>query len=131
GILELKEMFNPHEDRKTTKKKITFFSAIFQIMVLDVVFSLDSVITAVGLSEHLFIMMAAIVCAVMIMLFAAKPIGDFVETYPTMKVLVLTFLVLIGIVLMVESFHVHVPKGYVYFALFFSLGVETLNLLLS
>lgn len=130
GILEIKEMLSPHELKAENKRKVTFFSAILQIMILDIVFSLDSVITAIGLSEHLFIMMMAIICAVMIMLFAAKPIGDFVDTYPTMKMLALTFLVLIGVVLVVESFQINVPKAYIYFALFFSLTVEVFNLFL-
>lgn len=129
GILEIKEMFQPHHAEHESTYKMTFSKAIIQIMILDIVFSLDSVITAVGLSDHLFIMIAAVVIAVMIMMFAAKPIGDFVESYPTVKMLALAFLVLVGLVLMVESLHFHVPKGYIYFAMFFSLSVETLNLL--
>ena len=107
----------------------SFFGAIVQIMLLDIIFSLDSVITAVGLSDHLFIMMAAVVIAVMVMMFAAKPIGDFVERHPSVKMLALAFLLLVGFTLMLESFDVHVPKGYIYFAMFFSIAVETLNLI--
>lgn len=129
GILEIKEMFAPPHETHEKNKPISFLKAIIQIMILDIVFSLDSVITAVGLSEHLFIMISAVVIAVMVMMFAAKPIGDFVEAYPTIKMLALAFLVMIGLVLMVESVHIHVPKAYVYFAMFFSLGVEVLNLL--
>ncbi|HKN05700.1 MAG TPA: TerC family protein [Buttiauxella sp.] len=107
----------------------SFFGAIVQIMLLDIIFSLDSVITAVGLSDHLFIMMAAVVIAVMVMMFAAKPIGDFVERHPSVKMLALAFLLLVGFTLMLESFDIHVPKGYIYFAMFFSIAVETLNLI--
>lgn len=109
----------------------SFFGAIVQIMVLDIVFSLDSVITAVGLSNHLFIMMAAVVIAVGVMMFAARPIGEFVARHPSVKMLALAFLILIGFTLILESVDVHVPKGYIYFAMFFSIGVEALNLLRS
>ncbi|EOI3576516.1 TerC family protein [Cronobacter turicensis] len=107
----------------------SFFGAIFQIMLLDIIFSLDSVITAVGLSDHLFIMMAAVVIAVGVMMFAARPIGEFVERHPSVKMLALSFLILVGFTLMLESFDIHVPKGYIYFAMFFSIAVESLNLL--
>lgn len=107
----------------------SFFGAIVQIMLLDIIFSLDSVITAVGLSDHLFIMMAAVVIAVGVMMFAARPIGDFVEKHPSVKMLALSFLLLVGFTLMLESFDVHVPKGYIYFAMFFSITVESLNLI--
>lgn len=99
-----------------------------QIAVLDVVFSLDSVITAVGLVEHVSIMAIAIVLAVAVMLMAAKPIGDFVDEHPTIKILALSFLILVGVTLMVEGFDVHVPKGYIYFAMAFSVAVEMLNI---
>lgn len=107
----------------------TFFGAIVQIMLLDIIFSLDSVITAVGLSDHLFIMMAAVVIAVGVMMFAARPIGEFVDRHPSVKMLALAFLILVGFTLILESFSIHVPKGYIYFAMFFSIAVETLNLL--
>lgn len=99
-----------------------------QIAVLDVVFSLDSVITAVGLVEHVSLMAIAIVLAVAVMLVAAKPIGDFVDEHPTIKMLALSFLILVGVTLMVEGFDVHVPKGYIYFAMAFSIAVEMLNM---
>lgn len=101
---------------------------LLQIALLDVVFSLDSVITAVGLAQHVSVMAIAIIAAVGVMLFAAKPIGDFVEAHPTIKILALSFLILVGVTLMVEGFDVHVPKGYVYFAMAFSVSVEMLNL---
>jgi len=103
-------------------------SVLFQIAVLDIVFSLDSVITAVGLADHVSIMAIAIVVSVVVMLFAAKSIGDFVESHPTIKILALSFLILVGVTLMVEGFDVHVPKGYIYFAMAFSVAVEMLNL---
>ncbi|MEX5213458.1 MAG: TerC family protein [Nitrospiraceae bacterium] len=101
---------------------------LLQIGLLDIVFSLDSVITAVGLAEHVSIMAIAIILAVIVMLMAAKTIGDFVETHPTIKILALSFLILVGVTLMVEGFDVHVPKGYIYFAMAFSVGVEMLNI---
>jgi len=99
-----------------------------QIAILDVVFSLDSVITAVGLVEHVSIMAIAIILAVVVMLMATKSIGDFVDEHPTIKILALSFLILVGVTLMVEGFDVHVPKGYIYFAMAFSVVVEMLNI---
>ncbi|KPK31667.1 MAG: hypothetical protein AMJ66_08220 [Betaproteobacteria bacterium SG8_40] len=99
-----------------------------QIAVLDIVFSLDSVITAVGLVDHVSIMAIAIILAVGVMLIAAEPIGDFVDRHPTVKILALSFLILVGVTLMVEGFDVHVPKGYIYFAMAFSVVVEMLNI---
>ncbi|WP_435927685.1 TerC family protein [Dryocola sp. BD613] len=107
----------------------SFIGAIVQIMLLDIIFSLDSVITAVGLSDHLFIMMAAVIIAVGVMMFAARAIGDFVDRHPSVKMLALAFLLLVGFTLILESFDVHVPKGYIYFAMFFSIAVESLNLI--
>ncbi|KFX05311.1 membrane protein [Pectobacterium betavasculorum] len=107
----------------------SFFGAIIQIMLLDIIFSLDSVITAVGLSEHLTIMMLAVIIAVLVMMLAAKPIGNFVENHPSVKMLALAFLILVGITLILDSLQIHVPKGYIYFAMFFSISVETLNLI--
>ena len=107
----------------------SFLGAIVQIMLLDIIFSLDSVITAVGLSDHLFIMMAAVVIAVGIMMFAARPIGEFVDRHPSVKMLALAFLILVGFTLILESYGIHVPKGYIYFAMFFSIMVESLNLM--
>jgi predicted tellurium resistance membrane protein TerC len=103
-------------------------SVLIQIAILDIVFSLDSVITAVGLVEHIALMAIAIILAVVVMLFAAKPIGDFVEEHPTIKILALSFLILVGVTLIVEGFDIHVPKGYIYFAMAFSISVEFINL---
>jgi predicted tellurium resistance membrane protein TerC len=102
--------------------------ALVQIALLDIVFSLDSVITAVGLVEQVSIMATAIILAVVVMLMAAKPIGDFVDEHPTIKILALSFLILVGVTLIVEGFDLHVPKGYIYFAMTFSVAVEMLNI---
>ncbi len=110
------------------KGKGAFWSIIAQIGVIDIVFSLDSVITAVGMVDRIGVMMAAVIASVGIMLFAAKPIGDFVDTHPSVKVLALAFLVMVGMALTAEAFDQHVPKGYLYAAMCFSLGVEALNI---
>ncbi len=106
----------------------TFFSVLLQIAILDLVFSLDSVITAVGLVDHLSIMVIAILISISVMLFSAKPIGEFVDKNPTIKMLALSFLILVGFTLIAEGMDVHVPKGYIYFAMAFSFGVELLNI---
>lgn len=103
-------------------------AVLVQIALLDVVFSLDSVITAVGLVEHVSIMAIAIILAVGVMLVAARPIGDFVDRHPTVKMLALSFLILVGVTLVAEGFDVHVPKGYIYFSIAFSVFVEMLNI---
>jgi predicted tellurium resistance membrane protein TerC len=107
---------------------VSFAGVITQIMLLDIVFSLDSVITAVGMAEHIEIMVAAVIIAVGIMMFFAGPVSDFVERHPTVKMLALAFLMLIGVMLVADGFGRHIPKGYIYFAMAFSLGVEMLNL---
>jgi predicted tellurium resistance membrane protein TerC len=101
---------------------------LIQIMILDIVFSLDSVITAVGLVNDIEIMAIAIIAAVAVMMFAAKPIGEFVDEHPTIKILALSFLILVGVTLMMEGFDAHVPKGYIYFAMAFSCVVEMINI---
>lgn len=106
----------------------TFGAVIVQIAVIDIVFSLDSVITAVGMVDELSIMVIAIVIAVGVMLFAAGPIGKFVDTHPTIKMLALSFLILVGVALIGEGWGFHIPKGYIYFAMAFSVAVEMLNL---
>jgi predicted tellurium resistance membrane protein TerC len=115
-------------DGKVATGTSEFVSVITQIAVLDIIFSLDSVITAVGLVQHVSIMVIAVVLSVIIMIFAAKPIGDFVDANPTIKMLALSFLMLIGVTLIAEAFDVHVPKGYIYFAMAFSISVELLNI---
>ena len=108
--------------------RASFIGIILQIAVIDIVFSLDSVITAVGLVDHVPVMIAAIVIAVLVMMAAAGTISDFIEHHPTLKILALSFLIVVGTLLIAEAFGVHVPKGYVYFAMAFSLGVEALNI---
>jgi predicted tellurium resistance membrane protein TerC len=106
-----------------------FAGAIFQIMLLDIIFSLDSIITAVGMAQHLPVMIAAVVIAMVIMLFASRPVGRFIERHPTVKMLALSFLLLVGIALVADGMHFHIPRGYLYFAIAFSLFVETMNIL--
>ncbi len=106
----------------------TFAGVLAQIAIIDIVFSLDSVITAVGLVDELAVMVIAIVAAVVVMMFAAKPIGDFVDRHPTIKILALSFLILVGFALVADGWDFHVPKGYIYFAMAFSVAVEMLNL---
>jgi predicted tellurium resistance membrane protein TerC len=105
-----------------------FWSIIAQIAIIDIVFSLDSVITAVGMVDHVSIMAAAVVASVLVMLVAARPIGDFVQRHPSIKVLALAFLVMVGMALTAEALEFHVPKGYIYVAMAFSLAVEALNI---
>ena len=125
---EIHSSFEVEGDTKTEPVVSGFASILVQIAVLDIVFSLDSVITAVGLVEHLSIMVIAIVASVGVMLVAAKPIGDFVDNNPTVKMLALSFLILVGFTLLAEGFDVHIPKGYIYFAMAFSFFVEMLNI---
>lgn len=105
-----------------------FAATLVQIALIDIVFSLDSVITAVGMVDHLAIMVAAILASVGLMMFAAKPIGDFVDRHPTVKMLALAFLILVGMALVAEGAGFHIPKGYIYFAMAFSVAVEMLNI---
>lgn len=105
-----------------------FWGVIAQIMLLDIIFSLDSVITAVGMAQELWIMITAIIIAVGIMMFAAGPIGYFVDKNPTIKVLALSFLILVGVALLGDGFSFHIPKGYIYFAMAFSFAVEMINI---
>ncbi len=116
------------ETQSANKAAVSFASVVLQIGILDIVFSLDSVITAVGMAKELAIMIAAVIIAVMIMLFASTPISEFVNKHPTVKILALSFLLLIGTSLIVEGLHQEIPKGYIYFAMAFSVFVETLNL---
>ncbi len=116
------------EGHVKTKAATRLLSVLAQIAVLDIVFSLDSVITAIGLANHVTIMMAAIVIAVGVMMLSAKAIGEFVDTHPTIKMLALSFLLLVGFTLFGEGLGLVIPKGYIYFAMAFSLSVEILNL---
>jgi len=116
------------KEKSIIQKTMNLGTVLFQIAVLDIIFSLDSVITAVGLAKHISIMAIAIIISVMIMLFAAKAISNFVDNHPTIKMLALSFLIMVGFTLIAEGFDVHVPKGYIYFSMLFSLSVEMLNL---
>jgi predicted tellurium resistance membrane protein TerC len=117
-----------HEEAKGAAGAGAFWAVIVQIALLDIVFSLDSVVTAVGMAQHLPVMVAAMVLAVAVMMVFAGAVGDFVDRHPTIKMLALSFLILIGVMLVAEGLGKHIEKGYVYFAMAFSLGVELLNL---
>jgi predicted tellurium resistance membrane protein TerC len=125
---EIHDKLEGEEGHVSARVAPTMTAVITQIMLLDIVFSLDSVITAVGMADELSIMVAAVVIAVGIMMFAAGPVSAFVDAHPTVKVLALSFLLLIGCSLVAEGFGVHIPKGYVYFAMGFSVFVEMINL---
>jgi predicted tellurium resistance membrane protein TerC len=132
GSMEIRELITGghDEDPNTTKTSGVFAMVILQIAVIDIVFSLDSVITAVGMAQHIPVMVAAILLAVAVMLLAANPLGRFIDANPTIKMLALAFIVLIGVVLILDGLEVHVPKPYIYFAMGFSVMVEWLNLLM-
>ena len=125
---EIHQKLEGVEGETSAKIQGAFWSVIIQIMLLDIVFSLDSVITAVGMVDQLAIMIAAVVIAAVVMVFTSGPLGNFVERHPTVKMLALSFLLLIGFTLIVEGFHQHISKGYIYFAMGFSVFVEMLNL---
>lgn len=125
---ELHEKLEGHEATQQAGAATSFASVIVQIMLLDIVFSLDSVITAVGMADDVPVMIAAVVIAVGVMMVAARPLSEFVQAHPTVKVLALAFLLLIGMSLVAEGFHHHIPKGYIYSAMAFSVAVEMINL---
>jgi predicted tellurium resistance membrane protein TerC len=130
STMEIHHSLEGEEEKPTTAqgKQAAFFSILIQIAIIDIVFSLDSVITAVGMVQDIPIMIAAIVASVGVMLFAAGPIGNFVDRHPTVKMLALSFLILIGVALIGESLEFHIPKAYIYFAMAFSVVVEMLNI---
>jgi predicted tellurium resistance membrane protein TerC len=125
---EIHDKLEGHEGAKSAGVAASYGAVLAQIMALDMVFSLDSVITAVGMVRQVGVMIAAVVAAVIVMMMFAKSIGDYVAHHPTIKMLALSFLLAIGVMLMADGFGHHVPKGYLYFAMAFSLGVEMLNL---
>lgn len=125
---EIHQSLEGEEEHAASSTANTMTSVILQIMVIDLVFSLDSIITAVGMVDEVAIMIAAVVASVGLMMLFAKGIGEFVSNHPTIKMLALAFLVVVGVVLMAEGLGHHVPKGYIYFAMAFSLGVELLNI---
>ncbi len=132
GVMEIREMISGGEDHDPTTSKASgvFWMVIAQIAVIDIVFSLDSVITAVGMAQHIPVMVAAILIAVALMLLAANPLGRFIDANPTVKMLALAFILMIGVVLVLDGFEIHVPKPYIYAAMGFSVLVEWLNLLM-
>ncbi len=128
STFEIHSSLEGHESQKEGKNRPTMTSAIVQILILDVIFSLDSVITAIGMADDFRVMVAAVVIAVAFMLWWAKAVSDFVHRHPTVKVLALSFLLLIGFALIGEGMGLHIPKGYIYFAMGFSFFVEMLNM---
>jgi predicted tellurium resistance membrane protein TerC len=116
------------QDHAGGTRSMGFAMAIVQIAVLDIVFSLDSVITAVGIADHVEVMVLAILISMAVMLFAAKPVGGYIERHPTIKMLALAFLILVGAALVADGLHFHIPRGFIYFAIAFSMSVEALNL---
>lgn len=125
---EIHETLEGKEDEQASSSKSTLLSVLLQIILIDIVFSLDSIITAVGMVEQVEIMIAAVLTSVGLMMLFARAIGEFVSKHPTIKMLALSFLVLVGFVLIAEGFEHHIPKGYIYFAMAFSVSVEMLNI---
>ncbi len=128
SVHEIHQKFDDSNASNPSVKQATFGAVLFQVALLDIVFSLDSVITAVGMARQLWVMITAMVIAMLVMLIFAKRIANFIESNPTLKMLALSFLILIGVMLVAESMGTHFNKGYIYFAMAFSLGVEFLNL---
>ena len=131
GSMEIRDAINGHgeEEDISARPSVVFGMVIAQIAVIDIVFSLDSVITAVGMVNQIPVMVAAIVLAVLVMIFAANPIGDFIDRHPTVKMLALAFIVMVGAALIAEGLDFHIDRRYLYFGMAFSVGVEVLNLL--
>jgi predicted tellurium resistance membrane protein TerC len=128
STFEIHDKLEGEEGHASAKVRAKFGAVLFQIALLDIVFSLDSVITAVGMVDQVPVMVAAVIAAVLVMMFFAGPVSRFVDQHPTIKILALSFLILIGTSLVAEGLHFHIPKGYVYFAMAFSVGVEMINL---
>jgi predicted tellurium resistance membrane protein TerC len=128
STMEIHESLEGEHEQGRAGAATGFITTLVQIAVLDIIFSLDSVITAVGLANDVMVMVLAIMAAVVVMMFSSRSIGEFVDRHPTIKVLALSFLVLIGVTLIAEGFGLHIPKGYIYFAMAFSVSVEMLNL---
>jgi predicted tellurium resistance membrane protein TerC len=128
STIEIFEMMEPHHDQDKKRAPVTFWKVVMQVVIIDIVFSFDSIITAVGLAKLLPIMIMAVVLSMIVMLFFAQAISKFIDIHPGIKLLALAFLLLIGVLLGAEAIGYHVPKGYVYFAMAFSVGVELLNM---
>jgi predicted tellurium resistance membrane protein TerC len=132
GTREIHETIEGDEEEAGAKKLFTqsMTSAIFQIAMIDLVFSVDSIITAVGMADHIEVMIAAVMVAILVMYFASGPVAHFIERYPTTKMLALSFLLLIGAALVADAFHFHIPRAYIYFAMAFSGAVEAINVVM-
>lgn len=128
GASEIHAKLEGGQDDEVDERTLSFRGAVIQIVLLDIVFSFDSILTAVGLVENVLIIIVAIIISLGIMLSFATRISDFINSHPAMKLLAISFLMMIGLVLVVEGLHVHVPKGYIYFAMAFALGIELLNM---
>jgi predicted tellurium resistance membrane protein TerC len=129
SVREVHEKLEDDDGHATSgRRRVSFAAVIVQILLLDIVFSLDSVITAVGMADNIWVMIAAVIVALGVMLMFAGAISDFVNKHPTLKMLALSFLILIGVTLMGEGLHFHIPKGYIYFSMAFAFAVEMLNL---
>lgn len=128
---EIHNRIEGKSDGEHKTKKLTLRSAIIQILILDLVFSLDSIITAIGLVDSVLVIVIAIVISLAVMLLFSKRISDFINRHPAMKILAISFLIMIGTVLVIEGFHVHVPKGYIYVSMAFALGIEVINMRIS
>ncbi|SFN17043.1 TerC family protein [Dokdonella immobilis] len=129
AVMEIhQELEGSREDIEEGRVFASFTFVIVQIAIIDIVFSLDSVITAIGMVNEVFVMVCAIILAVAVMIFASNPVGDFIDRHPTLRMLALAFLILVGVVLIADGFELHIPRGYVYFAMGFSIAVESLNL---
>lgn len=128
AVKEIHEVFEEADQEQSVPKVVSFGGIILQIVLIDILFSFDSVITAVGIADQLIIMILAVISAILLMIYFAGGIGDFIESHPSVKMLALSFLVLIGVLLIAEGTHHHIEKGYVYFAMAFALSVEYLNI---
>ena len=128
STLEIHDNIDPHEEKKNINAAKSFMGILIQIALLDIIFSLDSVITAVGMVNQIEVMILAVVIAVLIMMIASKGISDFIDKHPTLKMMALAFLILVGVALIGEGLGFHIPKGYIYFSMAFALAVESLNI---
>ena len=128
---EIHEKLEGDEEEKQSSKKLALWNAIVQIILIDIVFSFDSILTAIGLTDHVIIMVIAMAAAMVVMIVFSRAISSFINEHPTVKMLALSFLIMIGVFLIIEAFHYEIPKGYIYFSMFFSLLVEVLNLMVK
>lgn len=130
GTQEMHAEFSTHDEKEAVRKTISAVGVIIQIMFLDIIFSLDTVITAVGMTDNFWIMATAIIIAIIGMIFVSEPLAAFIKKYPTVRMLAFSFLLMVGMVLVADGLHFHVPRGYLYFAVAFSIFVEAMNILL-